>query len=371
MKTRGIHLQYAFEATGQEGAAVQNPLFDLLQAVHEQGSIQRAAESLGQSYRHVWGQLRHWEQVLGEPVLHWTQGQPARLTPFAERLLWAERQARARLAPHIEALRDELRRVLDEALDGRQQVLRVDASHDLALPALQALARSGRDGGGLHIELRFAGSLDALRSLALGRCTVAGFHVPAALGRSEHYARALKPLLKPGRHKLIAGMRRTQGLIVAAGNPLRIASLADVAGARLRFIGREAGSGTELLGEHLLAEAGIDPARLVPHAVENSHLAAAQRVAADDGDAALGVQAAAEMLGLGFVPLVQEDYFLVCLADVLETPAVRLLRQALASPTWRDTLAARAGYAPAAEPGAVLSLTKALPWWRFRTPRRR
>lgn len=368
MKTRGLHLQYSFEPTGQEGAAVQNPLFDLLQAVHEQGSIQRAAATLGQSYRHVWGQLRHWEQVLGEPVVHWTQGQPARLTPFAERLLWAERQARARLAPHIEALRDELRRVLDEALEGQQQVLRVDASHDLALPALQALARGTH---GLHVELRFAGSLDALRSLALGRCTVAGFHVPVTLERSEHYARALKPLLKPGRHKLIGGMRRTQGLIVASGNPLGIASLADVAAARLRFVGREAGSGTGLLGEHLRAEAGIDAALLTPHAVENSHLAAAQRVAAGDGDAALGLQAAAGMLGLGFVPLVQEDYFLVCLADVLETPAVRLLREALASPAWREALAARPGYGPATQPGEVLSLTKALPWWRFRTPRRR
>jgi putative molybdopterin biosynthesis protein len=366
MKARGIHLQYTFEATGQQGASVRNPLFDLLQALHEQGSIQRAAESLGLSYRHVWGQLRHWEGVLGETLVHWTQGQPARLTPFAERMLWAERQARARMAPHIEALRDELRGVLDEAFDGRQQVLRVDASHDLALPALTALAREQH---GLRIELRFAGSLDALRSLALGRCVVAGFHVPASLRRSEHYARALKPLLKPGRHKLIGGMRRTQGLIVAAGNPRGVTTLAGVARAGLRFVGREPGSGTALLAAHLLADDGLAADALAAHAVENSHLAAAQRIAAGEGDAALGLQAAADALDLGFVPLVQEEYFLVCLADVLETPAVLALRQALAAPAWRDALAARPGYAPAVQPGEVLSLVKALPWWRFRTPR--
>ena len=77
--------------------------------------------------------------------------------PETERLARAE--ARVRMAPHIEALRHELERVLDEALDGSRQVLRVDASHDLLLPRLQALAIAQQR---LHLELRFAGSLDAL-----------------------------------------------------------------------------------------------------------------------------------------------------------------------------------------------------------------
>jgi putative molybdopterin biosynthesis protein len=175
MRQRGIHLQYSFQAGGQHGADVQNPLFDLLTAVREGGSIQHAAAALGASYRHTWGQLKHWEEVMGEPLVTWAQGQPARLTPFADRLLWAEARARTRLTPHIEALRAELERVLAEALDGSQQVLAVHASHDMALPLLRERAHSSH---GLHIELRFAGSMDALRSLAEGRCLVAGFHVP-------------------------------------------------------------------------------------------------------------------------------------------------------------------------------------------------
>ena len=144
MKFRSIQLHYQFGAAGgsanQGGADVDNPLFDLLSALAAAGSIQHAARALGVSYRHLWGSLKSWEQQLGEPLVGWVRGQPARLTPFAERLLWAERQARVRMAPHIEALRHELQRVLDEALDGSQQVLRVDASHDLMLPLLQVLA---------------------------------------------------------------------------------------------------------------------------------------------------------------------------------------------------------------------------------------
>ncbi|HEX5684552.1 MAG TPA: substrate-binding domain-containing protein [Ideonella sp.] len=363
MHSRGVHLQYSFEPLGQRGAALHNPLFDLLTAVHEQGSIQHAARATGASYRHVWGALKHWEGVLGEPLVHWVRGQPARLTPFAERLLWAEARARARLTPHIEALRAELERVVGEALDGSQQVLTVYASHDLALPLLRGQASAVQR---LHIDLRFAGSLDALRALAEGRCQVAGFHVPPLADSRNLFAAALKPLLKPGRHKLIGCSRRSQGLIVAAGNPLGLRGLADVATLNARFVTRQPGSGTRLLTEHLLAQHKLAPTSLHTREPEDSHNAVAAAVASGEGDAGLGVEAAARAFGLGFVPLVQEDYFLVCLKDALEHPGVVKLREALAAPTWREALATLPGYTRAERPGEVLSLTRALPWWHYR-----
>ena len=361
---RGVQLQYRFLAEPQTGSQVDNPLFDLLSAVATQGSIQGAAKALDLSYRHLWGSLKQWEETVGQALVVWQRGQPARLTAFAERLLWAERQARERLVPHIEALRRELQRVMEEALDGSRQVLRIDASHDLMLPVLQTLG----DAQGLHIELRFAGSLDALRSLAEGRCVVAGFHAPP-LSRSEQYARALKALLKPGRHKLISTMRRTQGLLVAQGNPMGARSLADVAARGLRFVAREPGSGTGLLAEHLAAHQGFALSSLNTTVQETSHLACAAAVASGAADAALGIEAAAVRYGLGFVPLVEEDYFLVCLADALEQPAVRLLCNLLQAPEWRQALQELDGYACSPRAGEVLSLTRALPWWTFRSPK--
>ncbi|MFO1328416.1 MAG: substrate-binding domain-containing protein [Rubrivivax sp.] len=368
MKARGVHLQYRFEAEGQQGAEVRNPLFELLSAIAENGSIQQAANALGASYRHVWGECRRWEELLGEPLLLWAKGQPARLTPFAERLLWAERRARTRLVPHIEALRAELERVLAEALDGSHQVLTIHASHDGALPRLRELAAAER----LHVELRFAGSMDALRALAEGRCAVAGFHVPPLAHDRTRFARGLKPLLRPGRHKLIGCMRRTQGLMVARGNPLGLRDVASVVAGGARFAARQAGSGTQLLAEHLLDEQGLPPGALQALASvhEDSHAAVAAAVASGAADAALGIEGAARSFGLDFVPLVQEDYFLVCLAPLLDTPAVQALRQVLQQPAWADAAAAVPGCS-AAQAGEVLSLTRALPWWRFRTPRLR
>jgi putative molybdopterin biosynthesis protein len=366
MKARGVHLQYSFQSEGQRGAVVQNPLFDLLSAVHEHGSIQRAATVTGASYRHVWGALKHWQDVLGEPLVNWVQGHPARLTPFAERLLWAETHARARMTPHIEALRADLERVLTEALDGSQQVLTVYASHDLALPALRETAR---DAERLHIDLRFAGSIDALRALAEGRCAVAGFHVPPLTEGAALFAQSLKPLLKPGRHKLIGCTRRTQGLVVPAGNPLGLHSLADVAARRARYVQRQAGSATRLLTTHLLAQAGIDPVRLVVARTEDSHTAVAAAVAGGLADAGIAIEAAARAFSLDFVPLAEDDYFLVCLDDALEMPAVQALRRALHDPAWQQAVGALPGYS-LVHPGDVLSLTRALPWWTFRKRKR-
>jgi putative molybdopterin biosynthesis protein len=370
MKTRGVQLQYRFVAAdhrgAQSGAQVHNPLFELLEAVRSQGSIQRAAMALGLSYRHVWGALKTWEVEIGEPLVHWSKGQPARLSAFAERLLWAEARARARLAPHIEALRHELELVIAEAMDGSQLLLSVWASHDLALPLLQQQSAAR----GLHLELRVAGSLDALRALAEGRCAVAGFHVPALPDNEHVFAPALKPLLSPGRHKLIGCTRRWQGLMLARGNPLKIGSLADLAKREARFVQRQPGSGTRVLTDHLLALHRVSPSALVGPAslVEDSHLAVAAAVASDAADAGIGIQAAAAAFGLDFLPLIEEDYFLVCLADQLESPAVLMLRQALADAAWAQSLQALPGY-QAARGGEVLSLTRALPWWHFKRAR--
>jgi putative molybdopterin biosynthesis protein len=151
----------------------------------------------------------------------------------------------------------------------------------------------------------------------------------------------------------------------AAGNPLALHTLADAA--RVRFVHRQPGSGTRLLTEHLRALDGLpaDLASAPAPRVEHSHLAVAAAVASGAADAGLGIEAAASHYGLEFVPLVDESYFLVCLKDVLDHPAVVRLREVLAGPDWRTLLAGLPGYAPD-RPGEVLSLTRALPWWRYR-----
>ena len=72
---------------------------------------------------------------------------------------------------------------------------------------------------------------------------------------------------------------------------------------------------------------------------------------------------------MGFVPLVQEQYFLVTLRQTLVQPQVQTLLGLLHDAQWRDQLNALPGY-EARDCGEVLSLRRVLPWWTFRRPKR-
>jgi putative molybdopterin biosynthesis protein len=359
----GLHLRYAFEPGEQCGAEMRNPLFELLAAVTDGGSIRHAAERLGCSYRYVWDSLRKWEVVLGEPLVAWSQGRKARLTEFAEKLAWAERRARIRMQPHIEALRSDLDRVLAEARDERHQLLTVRASHDLALPVLQQHAAKAAD---LYLNIGFQGSVDALRALNDEECLVAGFHVPALSRTAPIFAKALKPWLKPKLHRLIACCKRTQGLMVRKEHAAGVHEFADVANHRLRFVNRQPGSGTRMLVDHLIQQHRVLGGRVLSGSehVEHTHVAVALCVASGVADAGIGIEAAALQFGLHFVPLVEENYFLACLATNVRFPAVARLREVLGGPDWRRILASLPGYRSADTPGELLIIEEALPWWR-------
>ena len=351
-------------------ALIRNPLPELLQAVAEHGSISGAARALDLSYRHVWGALKRWEDQLGGELIVWGKGQSAQLSEFGTKLLWAERQAQARLAPQIAALHADLERAFAVAFDPSAHVLTMYASHDDALAALRAHAAAPGRAGGLHLDIRFTGSVDAIRALNEGRCTLAGFHTLENAQADTFTARTYQPLLQPGLHKIIGFAQRTQGLIVAPGNPLGLQGLADVARTGARFVNRSLGSGTRVLIDELLARDGVAAGSLAGCATgELSHSAVAQAVAAGTADAGMGIELAARARGLGFVPLVHERYHLACLKASLDQPATLALRTLLQTPEWLQQMSTLPGYRPL-RCGEVLSMSAVLPWWRFEKPKR-
>jgi molybdate transport repressor ModE-like protein len=348
--------------TPSEGALLRHPLMDLLQAVSQQGSISAAARELHLSYRHVWGELKRWEEVLGHELIIWEKGQSAKLTEFGDKLMWAERQTQARLAPQLEALRADLERTFAVAFDPEAHVLTLYASHDDALPRLREQAATE----GLHLDIRFCGSVDAIRALNEGRCTLAGFHTQSQPGRTSHTAQAYRDLLQPGLHKIIGFATRRQGLITATGNPKQLHSLADVVRTQARFVQRSPGTGTRVLLDELLKEAHFTAQDLNNWPdQEPSHTALAEAIASGRCDVGLGIESTARARNLGFIPLIHEQFHLVCLKAALDTPATQALRQLLQSALWQSTLSALAGYEPH-HSGEVQSLRQQLPWWTFK-----
>lgn len=209
-----------------------------------------------------------------------------------------------------------------------------------------------------------------MRALNEGRCTLAGFHTVAQPAAGSLSARSYKPLLQPGRHKIIGFAERMQGLIVAPGNPLALRGLADLARSGVRFVNRPLGSGTRVLLDDLLAQERIDAKTIAGYERdEPSHTAVAQAIAAGAADAGLGIELAARARGLDFVPLVRERYHLACLKASLEQPATLALRSLLQKPEWQAQMAALPGYTPW-HCGVVLAMSRVLPWWQFARKKR-
>ncbi len=345
------HWEISFNA---EPALDMSLLLGLLLAVQDSGSIAQAAKTVKLSYRYAWGLLRDAERQFGGALLETGRGRGTRLTPLAEKLVWADRRIAARLSPTLDSLASELEAELGKMAAPRLPMIRMDASHGFAVAALMVQLNKIA----MPIELRYRNSTDAVAGLARRECDLAGFHVP--LGQFEAasvawYAR----WLDPDEHCLIHLAVREQGLFVAPGNPLRISSLADLARPEVRFVNRQAGSGTRMLFELMLSAAGLAPTAINGfNNAEFTHSAVAAYIASDMADVGLGVGTAAQRFQLDFIALVRERYFFALRRDALEDPLLSDLLAQLHLPSYHASVDALTGY-DAAETGKILSLEQA------------
>jgi excisionase family DNA binding protein len=144
---------------------------------------------------------------------------------------------------------------------------------------------------------------------------------------------------------VIEWARRSQGLLLPAGNPHRVRGLADVARKRLRIATRQPESGSHRLLAHLLGSAGLGDDDLV-HAPRVAHgeSEVAAMIAAAEADVALAIESAAYEHRLAFVPLAVERVDLVVhRRDAFEPPLQALLAW-MRTRAFADKAAALRGY---------------------------
>ena len=144
--------------------------------------------------------------------------------------------------------------------------------------------------------------------------------------------------------RLIHLAMRQQGLLVAPGNPRRIEGLACLTRPELTFINRQRGSGTRMLLDYELARLGIDTKKINGYEKEvGTHMTVAASIAAGTVDAGVGVQAAAQALGLDFLPLAAEQYDLL-MNFAPHDDRMALIIQVLQSAEFRQEVEALGGY---------------------------
>lgn len=190
----------------------------------------------------------------------------------------------------------------------------VGGSHD---PLLEWALRESRCGLASLPE----GSEAGLRRLTQREVLAAAIHMHRNEGDADA-ANADAVAHAPGLHDgvLIAFARREQGLLVAPGNPQKLADIASVAKRRARIALRPAGAGAQLLLLALLNRAGLAMEALTavkPPSPTGPDIA--QAVRSGRADCGIATRSVARAAGLDFVPLTwerfdlalrQRDYFL-------------------------------------------------------------
>jgi putative molybdopterin biosynthesis protein len=136
------------------------------------------------------------------------------------------------------------------------------------------------------------------------------FHIESADGNPNVDAvRAMPRLHDP---VLVGLVRREQGLLLPPGNPKRLHSLADALSSRSKIAVRQRGAGARMLLELLLARAGAALKEinvLEQPCLTGPDLAAAIRTGR--ADCGIATRAAAQSVGLEFVPLLWENFDLL------------------------------------------------------------
>jgi molybdate transport repressor ModE-like protein len=336
-----LDLDLVWKAGYQPRKTIDPELFALLDAIKNTGKLTAATRQVGMPYRQAWGLITTWSERIGQPLVDKEQGRGTRLTALGERLLWVRERISARLKPHLESAVSEIEQQLNELLKEPNLALTMFASHDLVLAELGEFLRTRP---GPKLDVRFTGSLESVVALCKGRCELAGFHIPeGALGRE--ILRKYEPWLKPRAQRVIHFVRRHQGLLVPAGNPLGITTLRDIAAKSARFINRQRGSGTHLALERMLLERGIDRSKISGYYTEEfTHLAVAAAIASGVADVGMGIEAAARRLKLDFIPLFVEDYYLLGKRETIERADIESIISTLRSHDFTTLVSGIPGY---------------------------
>jgi molybdate-binding protein/DNA-binding transcriptional regulator YhcF (GntR family) len=220
--------------------------------------------------------------------------------------------------------------------------LRFSGSHDVGMVWLAAHFPEIVPGAAL--KLNFNGSLPGLMSLAEGKSDLSGCHLfDAATGS---YNDPFIQRLFPGKPMLAVRLaERNLGWIVPPGNPLGLATIADLSRPQVRFANRQSGSGTRIWLDEALRRAGIDPAHVEGYTDEHTtHSDVARAVAEGAANSGLGLEAVAAAFGLDFVPLLVEPYDLVMPAGKAQNEPYKGLLDWLGSDAARAALSRANGY---------------------------
>ncbi len=226
-------------------------------------------------------------------------------------------------------------------------------SHDPLLDELADLIH--RDDRRLFLSSAHVGSMGGIMAVRRGEAHAAGIHLLDT--ETGDYNRAyIKKYFPHGGVYLVRCVGRQQGLMLQKGNPLGIASFADIAKPGVRYVNRQKGSGTRVLMDYLCDRYGVDRDHIYGYEREEmTHNSVAVQIEGDSADAGMGIYSTAKLYGLDFLPICVEEYDLLIPVKFWNTGMVRQLIHTLKSDDFRARIEAMGGYT-LDQPGEIIDV---------------
>ena len=249
-----------------------------------------------------------------------------------------------RIPNHVEGINDNeiVSAELLRSLPAICRTIVIVGSHDNSLDVLANQLKGSHSG--LTLSSSHVGSMGGLMAIKRGVCHLAGTHLLDTEDGSYNVS-YLKKYLPDTAVKLVHLVQRDQGLIISPGNPKGIKGIEDLSRKDLSFINRQIGSGTRILLDYKLKQLKIKAAEINGYQNEEfTHMAVAVSVMSGAADAGLGIYAAAKALGLGFIPVVTEQYDLVIPLEHFETAPIQILLEIINSRKFKEQVQALGGY---------------------------
>ena len=251
-----------------------------------------------------------------------------------------------RIPAQVEGL-DSLEKVRAELLKPLNRIentVVIVGSHDNTLDILADQIRYHTSCGDITLSSSHVGSMGGLMSLKKGLCHLAGSHLLDEEDGSYNLS-YIRKYLSEKKVRVVNLVLRDQGLILPKGNPKKIKGIEDLGRPDIRFINRQPGSGTRILLDYKLKQAGIDHKFIDGYQLdEYTHMSVAVAVLSGAADVGLGIFAAARALDLDFIPVVTEQYDLIIDESFMDSRKIQILLETINGKPFKDRVMALGGY---------------------------
>lgn len=261
-------------------------------------------------------------------------GRPVQLARVGKKLIASLPSPATCFLPPADALvisASKVRLIRSEGFENRVVVAGCD-------PGISVLARHAQ-AAGIELVPVHRNSSQSLELLKKACVHIAGSHLPGGASGESDLPRIGKMFPKKS-VAVVSFAWWEEGIVTASNNPKEIRTVEDLGRPDVSIVNREKGAGARQLLDRQLASRKMET--LAVRGYQNNaqgHLDAAWQVAKGVADCCIAPRAAAQNLGLGFIPLARERYDLAIGIGDLRSPAIETLFDIVSRGTFRRELA--------------------------------